>query len=334
MNRLSSRVPRRAFTLIELLVVIAIIAILIGLLLPAVQKIRDAAARLQCQNNLKQLGLALHNYHDTNSTFPHGGVTNGNCCSTPGGPSWGISILPYIEQDNLYKLYNQSQTTEHTSNTALRTAFVKTYSCPSDPNINKLLVPASGPGTNASAQYATSSYRGVAGMTDGLQWFDDSYGAVNYPLGQRGVLHSGVDRNRPPPLPSGMGLSPYSGPERIQSITDGTSNTLMIGEYATRTTITRTSFWAYQYTSFAMSEIVLPPQSRQFLPDYDACSAIVIPGFANSNNPCKRGFASFHASAINFVMADGSVRSFTTNVDVLLLGGLSTIANGEVVTPP
>ena len=99
---------QRGFTLIELLVVIAIIAILIGLLVPAVQKVREAAARAQCQNNLKQIGLALHNYHDTNRQFPPGGITNGDCCSTEGGPNWAILILPYIEQANLFKLYDQT----------------------------------------------------------------------------------------------------------------------------------------------------------------------------------------------------------------------------------
>src|SRR5262249_41571311 len=209
--------PRRraGFTLIELLVVIAIIAILIGLLLPAVQKVRDAAARSQCQNNLKQIALGLHNYHDAHKKFPYGGITNGPCCGVQSGPTWTVFILPYIEQDNLYKQYDFTVTNENNKNLFVRTQFVPTYNCPADLNINKILKPESGPG--AGLNYATGSYRAVSGRSDSSGWFD-SNDADTFPQGWRGVLHSGVDAKYPPP--PGSFTVPYAGPERFGTIID------------------------------------------------------------------------------------------------------------------
>jgi prepilin-type N-terminal cleavage/methylation domain-containing protein/prepilin-type processing-associated H-X9-DG protein len=326
---------RRAFTLIELLVVIAIIAILIGLLLPAVQKVREAAARISCQNNLHQIGLALQSYHDAAGFFPPGGVTNGDCCNTEGGPSWAVCILPYLEQNNLYQQYDQTKTVENPANAAFRTRSVPAYNCPSDPNTNKVLVPDSGPANNGvvTLQYAISSYRGMSGVTDGLAWFDDATGAVDYPVGQRGLLHSCVDTGRPVAFPSGRRLPPYASPERIGTVTDGTSNTIAVGEYATATTPSRATFWAYEYTSYAMSAVVLPPQSRQLLGNYDAC-VNACPACVGGANPCKRGWGSNHAGVINFVFADGSVHAISTNIDMLLLAALATVSNGEPVSLP
>src|SRR5438876_5072342 len=134
----SSMRTRRAFTLIELLVVIAIISVLIGLLLPAVQKVREAANRMSCSNNLKQIGLALHGYHDSFGFFPPGYVDgNTNRASTPDndlGPGWGWAafLLPYIEQDNLYKQIDFKVGVGIGSNTAVSQQPLKIYQCPSD----------------------------------------------------------------------------------------------------------------------------------------------------------------------------------------------------------
>src|SRR5262245_43769881 len=127
------RRSRHAFTLIELLVVIAIIAILLGLLLPAVQKVREAAARLQCQNNLKQIGLAMHDYHDSNQWLPPGyaaaqGYVDGETDTAPGW-GWAAYILPYVEQDNVYR---QIDFTQPVQNSPMIQTVIKTYLCPSD----------------------------------------------------------------------------------------------------------------------------------------------------------------------------------------------------------
>src|SRR5262249_17982425 len=146
----------------ELLVVIAIIAVLIGLLLPAVQKVREAAARMKCMNNLKQIGLALHNYENTLGVYPPGQVhtTSGG---EPATPTWGIELLPYIEQVNLQSRYNRDLLQTNPVNVAVLSVIVPTYVCPSDLNTDQLVAPASGSMVNTPV--APSSYKAMAGAS-------------------------------------------------------------------------------------------------------------------------------------------------------------------------
>jgi len=328
---------RSGFTLIELLVVIAIIAILIALLVPAVQKVREAAARTQCINNLKQIGTALHNYHGAYKSFPYGGVTNGDCCGTQSGPTWTIFLLPYLEQEALYKQYDFKVANEHANNAAVRTASVPVYTCPSDVNFGQIFKPASGPG--AGLDYRIGSYRGVSGSTDGSGWFDasDAPGTAGFSMQRRGVLHSGTS-SAYAPLPAANFTFPYARPERIASITDGTSNTIAVGEYSTvpgpnsTPTASRTTFWAYTYTSYNQSTVVIPPEPRQIGNNFDLC--ITLPPATNGSNPCKRAWGSFHPGVLNFLFADGSVRSVNNGVDMNLLAALATIANNETLQLP
>jgi prepilin-type processing-associated H-X9-DG protein len=297
--------------------VIAIIAILIGLLLPAVQKVREAAARTKCQNNLKQIGLAIHNYHDSRGDLPPGGITEGTCCGTHSSTTWAVEILPYLEQDNLYKLYVQivgtsTATNEMTVNSPAVQKFLPIYTCPTDQNYNQLIVPESGP--NNGLKYMTGSYRAVSGYSDGSAFWDNA-DALGLPLKWRGALHS---------VWAAKGMLQ----ERIATITDGTSNTVMVGEYSTRTHPNRTTFWGYTYTSYNQSSTV--PQGRMMINDYDRCTNIA--GFGDAN-ACKRAFGSFHSNGlINFVFCDGSVRGLSPDMDVTVYGALGSISGNEVVS--
>ena len=316
---------RKGFTLVELLVVIAIIGILVGLLLPAVQAAREAARRMQCGNNLKQIGLAMHNYADVNKRFPPGNITDGDCCSTPSFTVWSVSILPYLEQANLHgNVYNPNLPIEHASNSFLRQTKLPTYNCPSDPVAGQLLVPGSGPHNNLTSM--TSSYRGMGGVAWGMsgeyafrrQW--DSSDILNSacPAANKGVLHWTGRVN---------GVANQYRPETFATIVDGTSNTLMVGEYTTMTEPRRTSFWAFAYTSFALS--VMTPESRTLIADYNKCVA------QGDSNPCKRAWGSFHAAGqIQFLKCDGSVGGIAPTIDMTVYRGMSTIAGGEVAIDP
>ena len=157
---------RRGFTLIELLVVIAIIAILIALLLPAVQQAREAARRASCKNNLKQIGLALHNYHDVHSAFPSGwiGVTNEQpSVLGASGFAWGTMVLPYLDQGPLYGKFNLSNPLDASPNRALITQHLTVYQCPSDPKPETFKTPDQ---NGNPIEMATANYAGVFGTVE------------------------------------------------------------------------------------------------------------------------------------------------------------------------
>lgn len=315
----------RGFTLIELLVVIAIIAVLIALLLPAVQQARDAARRSQCINNLKQIGIALHAYHSDFNMFPPGNVTPGQCCSTPSRTVWTISILPQLDQLNVYNQYNFNVNNEDPPNKAVRETNLSVMNCPSDINASKLIIPNSGPGNSAGLYYRASSYRGMGGV--GYQLSGDSYayrrqwdssdfidsGSPSNVMTLRGMLHwIGT---------SPAAIRPSPSPVRARDVLDGMSNTIFVGEYSTLTQPDRTTFWAYTYTSFALS--CATPESRMLINDYVYCSN------NGDSNPCKRAWGSFHGGVLPFLMADGSVRWMSRNVSLKLFTASATIAGGE-----
>jgi prepilin-type N-terminal cleavage/methylation domain-containing protein/prepilin-type processing-associated H-X9-DG protein len=331
---------RRGFTLIELLVVIAIIAILIGLLMPAVQKVREAAARAQCANNLKQIGLAMHTHHDTRKALPPGGVNtdfNGTACYT----TWAIEILPYIEQGNLYKQYDQLQFNTAAKNNAVGQQRVPVYECPSDPLIGKLEVPGSGPRPGGQlwmhGSYRANSGRGSPTNAE-TAW--DTFEPYYWPGGTlnqsfRGPLHgTGLPYNGVPAQNFKDGVGAMGGPERFGSITDGLSNTIMAGELTFTDQTDRATFWAYTYASYNQSSFLT--ESRILGTSYLKCWKPdgVHDGGAGANNPCKRGWGSMHTGGMNMLLCDGSVRFLSFNVDINLLAAMATIAGGEVAQLP
>ena len=314
---------KAGFTLVELLVVITIIGILIALLLPAVQAAREAARALQCSNNLKQIGLALHNYHAAMSTFPPGGVTYGRCCGSPSGTNWAICILPYLEQQALYDLYDQNAYNEQDGlnggSKIVRETQVASYTCPSDGNAKKLGQPSSGPGQ--SLQFHRGSYRCVVGRTDdGLSGYSfwDALSPSQTPLPDsfRGVLHVvGI-----PDL--------HWTTETIADVRDGTSNTLMVGEKVFDDEhVDNGVFWAYSYGYYNAGHAM--PYSGSLLYDTDKCLPTVPTG-----SYCVRSFATIHPGGIPFVLCDGSVRSISKNIDIQLFCNLATIAGRETTQLP
>jgi prepilin-type N-terminal cleavage/methylation domain-containing protein/prepilin-type processing-associated H-X9-DG protein len=340
-----SPVCRPAFTLIELLVVIAIIAILIALLLPAVQKVREAANRAECLNNLKQIGLALHNYHDVNKCFPFG--KGPNYAGAAGYARWSVhsQILPYVEQQNLYKALDFKYApntpgmagpvinfmpayTNPGGQNAQSSMQVPVFLCPSDP----APIPPNWPGQN--------NYVGCIGT---MVMCDDTDSAP-----------STLD-------PSDLGLAGvfyYLSAVRIQQITDGTSNTALFSEhlrgagvpnpraalfmmpnqstldstYGTCNglnplTATPLSYW--QGASWSMGEMCCTLYNHASTPNTNSCAGL---GFANGMKNMSMSVppTSGHTNGVNLLLADGSVRFVSDSVDLATWRGLGTRQYGEV----
>lgn len=310
------------FTLVELLVVIAIIAVLIALLLPAVQQVREAARRSQCGNNLRQIALALHVHHEAMTVFPAGNYakTAGVCPgANPSGPqtpsedqqNWLIDILPYVEQGALYKAYRFDRCNEDEANRMVRESSIALYQCPSDATAARIEVPAMGPASSygRNVPYAGGSYRGMSGRSDGYS-FLDSGEAIQYDRRWRGPLHV-------------VGILGYQR-ENVKSITDGLSHTLLAGEAATRTNTSFGPFWAYSYSFYSLGAATAQP--RVLLGDYDCCLAL---GGAGSAGPCRRGWGSAHPGGLNFALCDGSLRFLSGETDPAVFAAAGSIAGRE-----
>jgi prepilin-type N-terminal cleavage/methylation domain-containing protein len=286
---------RRGFTLIELLVVIAIIAILIGLLLPAVQKVREAAARIQCANNLKQLGLAMHNYHDAVGQFPYlrsGGGQNRH--------TWALLLLPYIEQDNIFKVYqadipkvNKTDGyNNHTSTApqivAARQAQVKTFFCPS-----RRAAPSLSPiTTGSSVTGLPSDYAACTGDTNVAP--------------TTGVFEL-VSSNHMKAL------------TRITDITDGTSNTIMIGEKHVQ--LGKLNDPIQDGMIYSGSE------QQTYQRRAGASWPLAISPSVSANNQ----FGSWHTAVCQFVFADGSVHGLPNSIPGTTLGLLANRSDGQPI---
>jgi prepilin-type N-terminal cleavage/methylation domain-containing protein len=287
---------RAGFTLIELLVVIAIIAFLIGLLLPAVQKVREAAARIKCGNNLKQIGLALHNYESANGAFPPG--ARDPRPNTQPGPGWGwpVFLLPYVEQTGLYSQLdpdhtvfgNGADTTVPTPQTLIPLAV---FRCPSDP----------GPPTNANYDgHATASYRGVG------------WSRPQTAPGPKGLMITNIDNPN--------GVLYRNSRTRIADVTDGLSSTIFVAEVCLDD---RRDKWGGIWAGVNRKD--------QYGLWISGVFWAIDEGPFRLNGPDKWGFCSPHPGAVGVLLGDGSVRFVSDTVDPRVPADMASRAGGEVV---
>jgi prepilin-type N-terminal cleavage/methylation domain-containing protein/prepilin-type processing-associated H-X9-DG protein len=282
---------RRAFTLIELLVVIAIIAVLVGLLLPAVQKVREAAARLRCKNNLKQIGLALHNYHDRNHALPPGYATQIAPSGAEIGPGWGWAahLLDDLEQNNVKRQIDFGMTIGGSAHIVPRTQILKVFLCPSDNDIGTFTT------AGVPVQVAPANYVGVFGTNE----IEDNPGAGNGTFFRNSKV-------------------------RFGDILDGLSSTYVVGE---RSSDIALATWTGAIPG-AQVPLVRDPAEIEghFLlvlgrGDHQ-------PNHPHSHID---DFYSRHAQGLNCLFGDGSVHSIGNSINPVVWAGIQTRNLGEVI---
>jgi prepilin-type N-terminal cleavage/methylation domain-containing protein len=299
-----ARWPRRGFTLIELLVVIAIIAVLVGLLLPAVQKVREAARRVACQDNLKQMGLALHHYHDNYDCFPPGYIRifEDRQADNTTAPGWGWAslLLPYLDQEPLARLITPSIRLEDVRFEALRTTVLAVFVCPSDQSTGVFTVEDLF--DHKLAQAATNSY--AANFGTGGEIGENPY--------------------------AGNGVFCCNSQVTIKDISDGTSTTMAIGERASLFVQTP---WVGAVSNGTVRTTPGAPVNHSAIEEAPVqvlagVSNDVTLNDVNANPYC---FFSPHQQVVFFAFADGSVRPLSSRVPYAVLEALSTRAGAEVI---
>ena len=306
------RTKRRGFTLIELLVVIAIIAILIALLVPAVQKVREAAAKTQCTNNLKQIALGFHNYHDTYKAFPPSRI------DTDGAATWTVLILPYLEQGDLFKLWNMKNSYYVQSTSFLHTQ-VATYYCPARRSADQGLLSISGDVPEAG--WSSTHVPGALGdyaVCDG----DNVDPAVFNEVTANGAIilaHFVQSGGGPFTVTSWKSLTNFG------SIIDGTSNTFLVGEkHVVNGKMGIGSTSGYGDGSIYNGD----PENQNVARIAGPSNLLAISPTSNYNT----NFGSWHDGICQFAMCDGSVKSILVSIDAKNYQHLSVRNDGQVIT--
>jgi prepilin-type N-terminal cleavage/methylation domain-containing protein/prepilin-type processing-associated H-X9-DG protein len=341
------KTSRRGFTLVELLVVIAIIGVLVGLLLPAVQAAREAARRMSCSNNLKQLGLACHNYADTHGKLPLNRAWNGSFADVPPANahtiSWLTGVLPYIEQQALFDSvdFNYESTNDprngtpptdvnvfnnpnEPSNAFVARTIVPGYRCPSDGVSTDRMTGRAN--RNGGREIAVNNYKGVCGSNWAWGNFPVRGGSLGLGRGAD-ASGNGLDRGNGIFIRS---LNYDQGQTKFAQIRDGLSNTLMVGEAIPAYCTHSHSHWFWFNGSTATCAVPMNVRAQcQSTGDRNA-DLIACRG----DWPNNYSFMSLHPGGGNFALADGSVRFISESIDLVTYRRAGNMMDGQTVTFP